>query len=47
MALNDEIVIENLDIFKEVGRGVAHDEGKCQPQTRIIECLTNCLNEII
>jgi len=28
VALNDEIVIENLDIFKEVGRGVAHDEGK-------------------
>lgn len=27
MALNDAIVVQDLDIFKEVGRGIAHDEG--------------------
>jgi hypothetical protein len=26
IALNDNIVVENLDIFSKVGRGVAHDE---------------------
>ena len=26
VALNDAVVIEGLDIFKKVGRGVAHDE---------------------